>query len=349
MQEPEKTKRTESLHRRTFLKTIVGAGTIGFAFPATSVDAVPAPSVPIIDTHIHLYDPTRPQGVPWPSKSETILYRRTLPDRYRRVTKGLGVVGVVEIECSPWLEDNQWVLDLAAKDTLIVGTVGHLDPGKPNFRRHVERFHRNPLFRGIRVSSSIITSQHTNADFVSDLKFLADAGLELDTISLDAGSLGSVVRLTDRIPNLRIVLDHLGILQFPPQPQPRKALETDLRELGKRPQVYVKVSEVVYRFTLPLSIQHALAAGGGEVPDDVNFYRPQLDMLWDVFGEDHLMYGSDWPVSDLSAPFTQELRIVREYFSGKGRAVEEKFFWKNSFQAYRWVKRNATQPTPGKA
>lgn len=348
MQEPDKTKRTESLHRRTFLKTIAGAGAIGFALPATSVDAAPAPSVPIIDTHIHLYDPTRPQGVPWPSKSETILYRRTLPDRYRRVTKGLGVVGVVEIECSSWLEDNQWVLDLAAKDTLIVGTVGHLNPGKPNFRRHVERFHRNPLFRGIRVSGGILTSQQANADFVSDLKFLADAGLELDTISLDTKSLGSVLRLTDRIPNLRIVLDHLGMLSFPPRPRPRKALEAELRELAKRPQVYIKVSEVTYRYALPLSIEHAIYGGDGHVPG-LDFYRPQLDMLWEVFGEDHLMYGSDWPVSDLSAPFTQELKIVREYFSGKGRAVEEKFFWKNSFQAYRWVKRNATQPTPVKA
>src|SRR5229473_6562083 len=105
---------------------------------------------PIIDTHIHLFDPRRPQGVPWPDKDDAILYRPALPERYRRVTKALGIVGAIEVECSPWLEDNQWILGIAAKDTIIVGTVGNLEPGKPDFRKYLERFHQNPLFRGIR-------------------------------------------------------------------------------------------------------------------------------------------------------------------------------------------------------
>jgi predicted TIM-barrel fold metal-dependent hydrolase len=90
--------------------------------------------------------------VPWPDKNEAALYQPALPDRYRKVTKGLAVVGAIEVECSPWLEDNQWVLDIAAKDTIIVGTVGNLEPGTPVFRRHLERFHRNPCF-GIRYGT----------------------------------------------------------------------------------------------------------------------------------------------------------------------------------------------------
>ena len=89
-----------------------------------------ATSIPVIDTHIHLYDPGRPQGVPWPEKDDALLYRPTLPERYRKITKGLGIAGAIEVECSPWLEDNQWVLDVAAKDTLIVGMVGNVTPGK---------------------------------------------------------------------------------------------------------------------------------------------------------------------------------------------------------------------------
>ena len=54
---------------------------------------------------------------------------------------------------SPWLEDNQWVLDMAAKDKIMVGTVGDLEPGKPEFAGQLERFHRNPLFRGIRYGN----------------------------------------------------------------------------------------------------------------------------------------------------------------------------------------------------
>jgi len=106
-----------------------------------------------------------------------------------------------------------------------------------------------------------------------------------------------------------------------------------LRELGKRPQVYVKVSEVLRRV-------------GGKVRGDLDFYRSRLDELWDIFGEDRLMYGSDWPNSDHWAPYPQVLNVVRDYFTSKGIAVAEKFFWKNSGAAYRWVKRETSQPAP---
>ena len=56
-------------------------------------------------------------------------------------------------EASPWIEDNQWVLDLAEKDTIIVGVVGNLEAGKPQFAKQLERFQDNPLFRGIRLPS----------------------------------------------------------------------------------------------------------------------------------------------------------------------------------------------------
>src|SRR5271166_3012301 len=118
------------MNRRTFLSVAAS-----MAAPVMGADVG---SLPIIDTHIHLFDPRRPQGVPWPGKDDKILYRPALPDRFRRVTKGLGVVGAIEIECSPWLEDNQWVLDVAAQDTMIVGTIGNLEPGAPKFRAQLE-------------------------------------------------------------------------------------------------------------------------------------------------------------------------------------------------------------------
>jgi predicted TIM-barrel fold metal-dependent hydrolase len=104
-----------------------------------------------------------------------------------------------------------------------------------------------------------------------------------------------------------------------------------LRELGKRPQIYVKVSEVLRRV-------------GDQVPDDLNFYRARLDEIWETFGRDRMIYASNWPVSDLKGPYPQVLKVVREYFTGKGKAAAEKFFWKNSVAAYRWVKRAPSQP-----
>jgi hypothetical protein len=63
-----------------------------------------AAAIPIIDTHIHLFDPARPQGVPWPPKNNPVAYKPALPARFREVTKDLGIVGAIAVECSPWLK-----------------------------------------------------------------------------------------------------------------------------------------------------------------------------------------------------------------------------------------------------
>lgn len=284
-----------------------------------------AVSIPIIDTHIHLFDTARPQGVPWPDRNDAVLYKPALPGRYRKVTQGLGVVGAIEIECSPWLEDNQWVLDVAAKDSIIVGTIGDLEPGHTEFRAQLERFARNPLFRGIRYGNlwgRDLGAELAKPEFIAGLQALAEGGLVLDTANPTAALMADVARLTDHVPNLRVILDHL------PQLDPSTA---NLRELGKRPQVYVKVSGVLRRVS-------------GRVPLDTSFYRSRLDEIWDIFGPDRLIYGSDWPNSDSLGTYPQVLKIVEEYFHAKGTAAAERYFWKNSIAAYGWMKRDASQP-----
>ena len=312
--------------RRTFL-----AGMAGIA--AQSLNAQPAP-IPIIDTHIHLFDTTRPQGVPYPDKNNATLYKPAFPDRYRKIAQPLGIVGAIEVEASPWIEDNLWVLDVAAKDTIIVGTVGDLEPGKPEFPEYLERYHRNPLFRGIRYGNlwgRNISAELSKPEFIAGLKLLADAGLVLDTANPRPELIEAMVRVSDRVPNLRIVIDHLPQLDPPSESAALKQYDANLRELAKRPQVYVKISEVLRRVN-------------GRVPTDLNFYRPRLDQLYGIFGEDHVLYGSDWPNSDNWVPYEIELSVVREYFTGKGRAAAEKYFWKNSIAAYRWIRRDPSQP-----
>ncbi len=319
------------MHRRTFL----GATTAG----ALAAAAPPAPAIPIIDTHIHLFDPNRPQGVPWPPKDNSVLYHAALPDRYRRIAVPLGINGAIEVEASPWLEDNQWVLDVAAKDTIIVGTVGDLEPGQPDFAKHLERFHRNPLFRGIRYGNlwgRNFAVESARPAFIADLKLMAGAGLMMDTANPDPALIETVVHLTDRVPELRLVLDHLPQCTPPSDAAGRVAYDSNLRELGKRPNVYAKLSAIFRRID-------------GKVVEDPAFYRGRLDELYGIFGEDRVVYGSDWPNSDSTAPYPKVLALARGYFNGKSRAAQEKYFWKNSVAAYRWVKRESSQPEPGKA
>ena len=237
-------------------------------------------------------------------------------------TRPLGVTGTIQIEASPRLEDNQWALDLAAKNPVIVGFIGFLEPGKPEFRGMLARFQKNALFRGIRLGASGdrgFAPGLPQADFISDMRALAEAGLELDAIG-GPSLLPHVVRLTDRVAALRIVINHLP---FDPPSEGAAAYQAALRELGQRAQVYAKVSNVPRR-------------SGDRVPDEVSFYRPALDELWEVFGEDRLIYGSNWPVSARLAPYQTAFKVVREYFAAKGQEATDKYFWKNSKAAYRW-------------
>ncbi|MGI8960312.1 MAG: amidohydrolase family protein [Bryobacteraceae bacterium] len=158
--------------------------------------------------------------------------------------------------------------------------------------------------------------------FVADLKALASAGFVLDTANPDPALIQAVVLLTDKASNLRVVIDHLPSLQLHGNPASRDRYEHDLHHLGARPQVYVKISQV---------LQCAKK-------------QSVLDQLWEIFGEDRLLYGSDWPNSDPWGTYAQVLNLVRQYFTKRGRSAAQKFFWKNSVQAYRWLKRDAKQP-----
>jgi len=305
------------MRRREF----VGLAAVGGLGAAAGSAAAQALNFPVIDTHIHLYDPTRPQGVPWPSKDDPILYRPALPDRYRKIAEPFGVAGAIAVECSPLFEDNQWVLDVAAKDKIIVGMVGNLEPGKPEFRAQLEQLHRNPLFLGIRYGNlwdRDLMAEIRKPDFVAGLKALANAGLTLDTANQTTELIAAALRVTDFVPNLRVVMDHLP--QFAP------AADANLRELGKRTQVYVKVSEVLRKVD-------------GKVPTDLGFYRAKLDEIFGIFGENRVLFGSDWPNSDNWAAYSKVFGVVREYFTGKGPIVAQKYFRMNSMAAYRWVAR----------
>lgn len=308
---------------------------LALALAASSVaTSRPRRFIPIIDTHIHLFDTRRPQSVPWPPKDDAALYLPALTPRYRKLTTGSGIVGAIEVECSPWFEDNQWVLDTVENDTIVVGTIGNIDPNQADFGIRLEQLHRNPLFLGIRYGNlwgRSLVEGVLKPRVISNLKLVADAGLAMDTANPDPPLLAAVVRLTDQVPSLRVVIDHLPQMEPPHGAGARAALRATLTQLGRRPQVYVKLSEVLH----PV---------GGQVHDDLDFYRSRLDEVYGIFGPDRVMYGSDWPNSDHSAPLSQELELVREYIEGKGTAVAEKYFWRNSVAAYRWIRRAVNQP-----
>ncbi len=276
----------------------------------------------IIDTHIHLYDPFRPQGVPFPEPDDEI-YRQVLPEDYKVLAEPEGVTGVVVVEASEWIEDNQWILDLAAGEPLIVGFVGNLDPYAEDFDRHLDRFAANPIFRGIRPR----LRQGEESRFLAAMENLAARDLELDT-----GMSENLCDLARRLPELRVVINHIGGIPIDGNP-PDPARMDLMRKVAEYPQIYMKVSGLM---DLRSQVQPA--------PTDLAFYTPVLDALWETFGEDRLIYGSDWPVSDRSGrSYAEVQRLVQTYFAAKGAEASEKYFWKNSKAAYKWIDRPAAR------
>jgi predicted TIM-barrel fold metal-dependent hydrolase len=250
-----------------------------------------------------------------------------MPADYRALPVAQPVNGTVVVEASPWVEDNQWVLDLAAKDPFIVGLVGSLPVGTMEFGGHLKRFAANKLFRGIRLRDRKLETALDDPAVVSDLKLLAEYGFSLDLVG-GAEILVFANRLAKEVPALRIVIDHLAGVRIDGKKPPAEWV-TQMRALVPKPSVYFKISGLV----------EGTGKSDGSAPRETEFYRPVLDAMVEMFGPERLIYASNWPVSELFAPLATVQGIVTEYFKSRGRAVEEAVFSKTAWAAYRWEKR----------
>ena len=316
------------MNRRNFLRktTSTMTGIAAAALLKNSVLAEPASRV--VDTHVHFYDPTRKEGVPWPSKG-TSLYRPVLPKDWQAVANPLGVKEVVVVEASSWLEDNAWVLELAEKEPCIVGFVGHLLPHEVDFPKHLKRFGANPIFRGFRVNGGDFSNHCESAEFRSGIKLMTDMGLELD-LNIGASTLKSVAKLAADVRDLRIVVNHVA--SAGDATKLSKEWLDGMQGLEKYSNVYCKVS----------ALQEQTIESGkawGHASRETAYYAPILDHCWKCFGENRLIYGSNWPVSEKGGSYADQFKIVNEYFSGKSKEACEKYFWKNASTAYRWTER----------
>jgi predicted TIM-barrel fold metal-dependent hydrolase len=289
---------------------------VGAALAAGTCRGAEATECRIIDTHTHFYDPSRSQGVPWPPK-DSPLYRTVLPEDWRAVAGPCGVRETVVVEASQWVEDNQWVLDLAEQDKSIVGLVGNLDPHSEAFASDLKRFAENPLYRGIRWRSNLVSLDEGHDRVVAGARLLAELDLSLD-VNGPPSVLESVNRLAGEVPGLRIVIDHVGGAGDPGQIRPGWA--EAMQALARRSSVYVKVS----------GLPEQTKASWGEASRDPGYYLPILNPLWEWFGEDRLIFGSNWPVSDKGAPYSAVMGIVSPFFESKGADAAAKYFAGNA-------------------
>jgi L-fuconolactonase len=318
------------MQRRDFL-----TGAAATALSASIAEAAaPLADIPIIDTHVHLFDSRRPQGVPYAGSPEWAKEKNgvALPSTYRGYAVPLGIVGAIELEASPWIEDNLWVLEQEHGDLLFVGTVGDLEPQKPDFADELARFRKDPLFLGIRCGNiwdRDVSKLVNDPKFIDGLRRIADADMVMDSANPTVDLLQTMVKINDKVPNLRIVIDHLPQLD-PATPAEQAGYDAVLKEIHSRPKINAKLSEIDHR---------SMKARG------LAAHKARLDQLMDTFGEDRVVFGSDWPNSWGTATPAEIVAIARAYFATRSRAAAEKYFWKNSLSIYKWKKRAKNQPS----
>lgn len=277
----------------------------------------------VIDTHIHLYDTTRDVEMAWPPKDDKVLYRPFMPEEYSKVAKGAGVTGVIVVEASTHLSDNDWVLDLVEGDSFYTGLVGNVDITSPDFEKNIARLKEDPRFVGVRTRNAG-PIDYSDATVLANLRLLAKHDLTMDYLTNGGGIPGiqTIDKVARQIPELTIVVNHCLGYDFDGKAPPANWVAA-VKRLAENENVYCKISGL-YQRSVPQPASQ-----------DPKHYQPVLDVIWDQFGEDRLVYGSNWPVTERSGSYASFVDLVDAYISEKGQSAREHYYWKNAAKAYR--------------
>lgn len=289
----------------------------------------------IIDTHQHFYEPGTPSGKG--------------PMEYKILALPEGVTGTI------LLAAQEFALNLANNEPLIVGVVGKIPANEPDFGAKIEKLAANPLFRGIRNRGDDL-EDIGKGSYISNMEKLAGKDLVLDVFRICEGGFGgpqsssgyfgspralaALEKLAKHVPKLRIIVSHIAHCPIDGNPL-SNIWEENFRRMADHPNIYMKVSGLMERATWRA---HSGGFPNERAPEMLGYYRPTLDALWEIFGEDRLIYGSNWPVCEQAGDFLANgLRIVRAYFAEKGEQASSKFFWKNSQKIFKWKPRLPSQ------
>ena len=284
----------------------------------------------IIDTHIHLYDTNRSQGVDWPPITDKVLYRPVLTEHFDEVADREGIASTVIVEASSRPEDNQWMLDLVkGNPDRYLALVGNLPIGTDEFAGLAEHFSKDSRFVGIRMRDRPGGDAFFTDAVWRDLGLLSEKGLTLDVL-INNFTIDEVAEVAKRLPDLKIMINHLGGLSITNDPLDPKWVES-LQNASQYENVYCKVSGIFQR------------SGVKPTPKERSFYSPVFKIVFDAFGEDRIVYGSNWPVTDRGGSYAEQLNIIRGYFnppvmrhkdSIKGGLIAQKLFRENAVKFY---------------
>jgi len=263
-----------------------------------------------IDSHQHfwIYDP---EQYPWMTDELSSIRADHLPNDLRAEFDQVGLDGSVAVQARQSLEESRWLLELADQNELIKGVVGWVDLRSDSVEEQLADFAAHPKFVGVRhvVQDEPDDNFMLLPEFVRGIAKLKAFGLRYD-ILIFPKQLPAAIELVKQFPEQPFVLDHIA------KPLIKDGVvspwDEQIRELAKFENLTCKVSGMVTE-----------ANWTGWQPTD---FRPYLDVVFEAYGEDRMMYGSDWPVCKLAGSYGQVYGLAEEYVSSFSDESREKFF-----------------------
>ena len=271
-----------------------------------------------IDAHQHFWHYNPAEHV-WMTGEMAALKRDFLPRDLKPLLEGLSFDGCVAVQARQNLEETRWLLELADHNDFVYGVVGWVDLRSPGLRTQLEQFAPHPRLVGVRhvVQDEPDDDFMLGDDFRRGIAGLAEFGLTYDVL-IYPRQLPAAIRLVREFPEQPFVLDHIAkpaIAEGKLSPW-----EAGLRELAKSPNICCKLSGMVTE-----------ARWKRWTPGDFHRY---LDVVFEAFGPDRLMIGSDWPVCTLSADHAPAMHIVIDYIRQQPAAQQEGILGENCARFY---------------
>lgn len=243
-----------------------------------------------VDSHQHFWN-LEQVNYPWLVPSYGPIYRTFEAPELEPLLQAAGIDKTVIVQAMNSYEDTDYMLQTAAAFDWVGGVVGWVPLDRPEeAAARLETYVRNPIFKGIRhlIHEEPDPDWVVRDEVIEGLKVLAGYGLTFDVVAVFPNHLKHVPTLAEKVPNLRMVIDHLA--KPPIQAKGWEPWASQMARAAEYPQVYAKVSGL------------NTAAGADWSTDDL---KPYIDFAMEQFGADRLMFGSDWPVAILAGDYAQ--------------------------------------------
>ena len=278
---------------------------------------------PIIDSHIHLLDQKR-FGYAW-SSGAPALKRDWTPDDLAASARPYEIKGLVfvevDVDMPQYLDEAEWVDELAGRDSRVLGAVVclPLERGRA-IEPEIEKIAKLASVRGVRrlIQNQPDPEYVLQPGFLEALRLLPQYGLSFDVCIFHAQA-ANTLKMMRACPGVAFVLDHIG------KPGIKMGLldpwRQHIREMAALPNVVCKLSGVTTE-----------ADHRGWTRDQL---RPYIDHVVECFGPDRILYGGDWPVSELAGTYLQWLATLDWATAGFSPTDKRKLFRDNAVKAYR--------------